>query len=255
MGLMQKVLRAAGMLALALALCAGRGGTAEAAEATVAVAANFTEAAKAIVKAFETGSGHTIRLSFGATGQFYAQIRQEAPFAAFLSADSETPTRLVAENLAVAGSQFTYAVGRLVLWSAAAERVKGEETLRAGGFSRLAIANPATAPYGAAAMAVLKHLGLEEKLQPLLVQGNNIAQTYQFVETGNAELGFVALAQVAGKSAGSRWLVPATAHPPLRQDAVLLKAGVDNPAAVALLAFLKGPEAAAIMASFGYEKP
>ena len=186
------------------------GGNAYAGETNVAVAANFTDAAKEIAAAFKAKTGHQAVLSFGSSGQLYTQITQDAPFQILLSADDERPKRLVADGLAVADSRFTYAIGKLVLWSKTKDYVKGEETLKAGAFAKLAIANPTAAPYGAAAIETLKALKLYEALQPKIVQGNNIAQTFQFVDTGNAELGFVALSQLAGEPAGSRWVVPQT---------------------------------------------
>jgi molybdate transport system substrate-binding protein len=227
-------------------------GAAHAGETNVAVAANFTEPAKEIAKAFAAKAGHTAVLSFGATGQFYAQIRQDAPFTVLLAADDETPRKAAEEGLAVAESRFTYAIGRLVLWSKDPAKVGGEETLRKAAFEKIAIANPAVAPYGAAAVQAMKTLGVYEALQPKLVQGNTIAQTYQFVETGNAEVGFVALSQVITRNEGSRWAVPDTLHAPIRQDAVLLKKGAGDEAAKAFLAFLKSPEAGAVIAKYGY---
>src|SRR5690606_32723669 len=155
------------------------------------------------------------------------------PFEVFLSADTTHPARAVTEGFGVAGSSFTYAIGKIVLWSAKADVVKGEGTLKAGNFDKIDLANPQTAPYGAAAVEAMKALGVHDALQPKFVQGNNIAQTYQFVETGNAELGFVALSQIAGKNAGSQWDVPANLYAPIKQDAVLLKTGEGKPAATA----------------------
>lgn len=237
------------VVALALGMAAV---PALAAETNVAVAANFTEAAKEIATAFEARTGHTAVLSFGSTGQLYTQIGQGAPFAVFLAADDERPQKAVDEGLAVSGTVFPYAIGQLVLWSKDADAVKGEGTLKAGAFEKIAIANPKTAPYGAAAVETMKALGVYDALEPKLVQGNNIAQTFQFVDTGNAEVGFVAMSQVAAKTEGSRWAVPATLHAPIRQDAVLLKQGADDEAAKAFLEFLKGPEAAAVIRKFGY---
>ncbi len=191
-------------------------------------------------------------LSFGSSGQLYAQIAQSAPFEIFLSADAERPRKAVDDGLSVAGSRFTYAIGKLVLWSKDSDLVKGEETLRGGAFGKLAIANPVGAPYGAAAVETLKGLKLDAALQPKLVQGNNIAQTFQFIDTGNAELGFVALSQLAGKSEGSRWMVPQSLYAPIHQDAVLLKTGASNEAASAFMTFLKGPDARAIIERYGY---
>jgi molybdate transport system substrate-binding protein len=228
------------------------GGQAFAAQTSVAVAANFTDAVKEIAAAFHDRTGHEAVLSFGSTGQLYTQITQGAPFEILLSADQARPKKAVADGLAVADSRFTYAIGKLVLWSKDAGLVKGEETLGHGVFTKLAIANPTTAPYGAAAVETLKALKLYDTLRPKLVRGNDITQTFQFVETGNAELGFVALAQLAGSEAGSRWLVPQHLYAPIRQDAVLLKKGASSEAATAFMAFLKGPEARAIIERFGY---
>lgn len=225
---------------------------ARAADTNVAVAANFTDPAKQIARLFENKTGHRAILSFGATGQLYAQITQGAPFQVFLSADQSTPKRLVDDGLAVGDSLFTYAVGKLVLFSRDAGLVTGEQTLRAAKFNKIAIANPTTAPYGAAAVETMKALQVYEALSGKVVQGSNITQTFQFVETGNAELGFVALSQVIVRQVGSRWIVPANLYSPIRQDAVLLKSGAGNEAARAFLGFLKGPEAAAIIDRFGY---
>lgn len=232
---------------------------AHAGEVQVAVAANFTAPAQRVAAEFERDTGHRALLSFGASGRFYAQIKNGAPFAVFLSADEATPLRLEAEGAAVPGSRFTYAIGRLALWSAQPGRVDTEgAVLQRGNFAHLAIANPKTAPYGAAAVEVLAALGVLEGLKPKLVQGENIAQAQQFVASGNAELGFVALSQVwrDGKlSEGSVWVVPTRLHAPIRQDAVLLLAGRDKPAAQALLSYLKGDKARALIRSFGYELP
>lgn len=224
-------------------------------EARVAVAANFTEPAREIARAFEVETSHKLILSFGATGQFYAQIVQGAPFDVLLAADSATPARAVAEGYAVAGTAFTYAIGRLVLYSKTAGLALGEQSLKDAKFAKIAIANPATAPYGAAAIQVLKALGLSDALQTRIVQGNNIGQTFQFVETGNAEIGFVAGSQVAFVAGGSRWLVPAELHSPIAQDAVLLKRGAGNEAAKALLTFLRTAPAVQTIAKFGYAAP
>lgn len=223
-----------------------------AAQTNVAVAANFTDAAKEIATAFRQKTGHQAILSFGSSGQFQTQITQGAPFQVFLSADDIRPRKLVEDGLAVADSRFTYAMGKLVLWSKSPGFVKGEETLRSGTFAKLSICNPIAAPYGAAAVAAMKSLKLYETLQPRLVEGATITQTYQFVETGNAELGFVALSQLTVNDAGSRWLVPQELYDPIRQDAVLLKSGADNEAARAFVQFLRGPEARAIIEKYGY---
>lgn len=218
----------------------------------VAVAANFTEAANEIAAAFAAETGHEAVLSFGATGQFYAQITQGAPFDVFLAADDERPALAVEEGYGVAGSVFTYAIGRLVLFSTEAGLVTGPETLEEGAFDRIAIANPETAPYGVAAIETMRAIGVLDALQPKIVQGQSIAQAYQFVETGNAELGFVALGQVARVDGGSRWPVPDELHTPIRQDAVLLTSGTENAAAVAFVEFLKGEKAGAIVEAYGY---
>ena len=224
---------------------------ARAGEVRAAVAANFSEPAAEIARRFEAVTGHRVTLSFGSTGQFYAQIVQGAPFDVLLSADAATPAKAIEQGHAVAGSAFTYAIGRLVLYSRTAGVTASEATLRAGTFQRLAIANPATAPYGAAAMETLRALGLADSLAPKIVQGSSIAQAFQFTDTGNAELGFVALSQVIRTSPGSRWLVPDALHAPLRQDAVLLKAGAGS-AAREFLEFLKAPETKAAIESWGY---
>lgn len=221
-------------------------------EVKVAVAANFSEPAKEIAAAFEKATGDKLRLSFGATGQFYAQITQGAPFEVFLAADAATPAKAVREGHAVAGTAFTYAIGKLVLYSKSLDLAAGDKVLAAGRFDRIAIANPATAPYGAAAMQAMKGLGVLESLQARIVQGNNIAQTFQFVDTGNAQIGFVALSQVIFAKEGSRWPVPANLYEKIAQNAVLLKTGAGNAAAKAALAFLKGPEARAVIEKYGY---
>jgi molybdate transport system substrate-binding protein len=223
---------------------------ARAAQTNVAVAANFTDAAKEIAAVFKQKTGHEAVLSFGASGQFYTQITQGAPFQVFLSADDSRPKKLVEDGLAVPESRFTYAIGKLVLWSKTPGVVKGEETLKAASFAKLSICNPAAAPYGLAAVETMKSLKLYDTLQPKLVEGATITQAYQFVETGNAEVGFVALSQLTGSDAGSRWVVPQELYNPIRQDAVLLKSG--NEAASAFIAFLKGPEARAIIEKYGY---
>ena len=239
----------------ALLLVVAQGG--RAGEVRVAVAANFTAPMKAIAAQFEESSGHKTALSFGATGAFYAQIKNGAPFDVLLAADTETPAKLEKEGAAVTGSRFTYAIGKLALWSAKSDYVDHQgAVLKKAEFSHLAIASPKLAPYGAAATATLTKLGLLKTLEPKLVQGENIAQTYQFVVSGNAELGFVALSQISenGKlRSGSAWVVPADLHDPIRQDAALLTLGKDNPAARALLAFLKDAKAKTIIARYGYE--
>lgn len=230
----------------------------QAAEVQVAVAANFTAPMQKIAAEFAKDTGHKALLAFGATGKFYAQIKNGAPFQVFLAADDQTPAKLEAEGDAVPGSRFTYAIGTLVLWSAKPDVVDDQgAVLKKGEFKHLAIANPKTATYGAAAVNVLTKLGLLESIQSRLVTGENITQAYQFIETENAELGFVALSQVMtdGKlTRGSAWIVPANLHEPIRQDAVMLTSGKDQPAAKALLEYLKGAKAAAIITSYGYAR-
>lgn len=222
-------------------------------EVKIAVAANFTTAAKEIAKSFAEATGHQAVMSFGATGKLYAQIVNGAPFELFLAADVRQPERLEKEGKAVSGTRFTYAVGKLVLWGAKPGNADiGPNVLAKGDFGRLAIANPKTAPYGAAALEVLRRLQLYDALRPKLIYGNSIAQTYQFVATSNAEYGLIALAQIALKPRGSRWLVPGELYSPIRQQAVLLKLGAESPVAKAYLAFLKGPRAVAIIARYGY---
>ncbi|MGP0172919.1 molybdate ABC transporter substrate-binding protein [Pseudomonas sp. NCHU5208] len=244
-----------GLLALGLAFASG----AIADEVKVAVAANFTAPMQAIAPAFEKATGHRLVASFGATGQFYAQIQNGAPFEVFLAADDSTPAKLERDGATVPGSRFTYAIGSLVLWSADANYLDGTDAaLKAGQFKHLAIANPKAAPYGLAATQVLAKLGLSEAIKSKLVEGQNITQAHQFVSTGNAELGFVALSQVYkdGKvSSGSAWIVPEAMYEPIKQDAVILKPGANNPAAAALVHYLKSPEAAKVIESFGYKLP
>jgi|SRR5688572_18410519 len=218
----------------------------------VAVAANFTEPAKEIAQLFQRSTGHIVLLSFGSTGQLYTQITQDAPFEIFVAADQETPRKAVTEGLAVADSLFTYAVGKTVLYSSSLDLSKGETVLRDGRFQKIAVSNPSTAPYGTAAIETMKSLGLYEKLQQKIVQGNNIAQTFQFVETGNAELGFVALSQVVKRERRSIWIVPDTLYSPIRQDAVLLNKGAGNETARAFQTFLKSPEALKVIEKYGY---
>tara|TARA_A100001391_G_scaffold152421_3_gene110241 strand:- start:7035 stop:7766 length:732 start_codon:yes stop_codon:yes gene_type:complete len=231
----------------ALAILAASG-PAWAQDARIAVAANFTATAQKLGAAFTAETGSEIAFSFGSTGQLYAQITQGAPFDAFLSADAATPARLLDEGLATEGSGFTYAVGKLVLFSTLPDLVTGPQSLK-GNFTHLAIAEPAAAPYGAAAMEVIEALNLTEALAGKLVIGQNISQTYQFVDTANAELGFVALSQVAGRTDGSRWVVE-DLHTPITQDAVLLDA--DNQPAIAFLDFLVTDAARTIIRSDGY---
>jgi molybdate transport system substrate-binding protein len=226
---------------------------AHAGEVQVAVAANFTEPAKDIAAAFTAATGHKALLSFGASGQLYAQITHGAPYQLFLSADAERAQRAEADGLAVAGSRFTYAVGRLALYSKSLDLADGAKVLKTGRFEHLAVADPAAAPYGLAAAETLRKLGLYDQLKPKLVTGANITQTYQFVATGAAELGFVAYSQVIHEKAGSVWLPPRDAYAPIAQQAVLLKTGAAEPAAKAFIAFLKGRAAQAIIERYGYQ--
>ena len=223
----------------------------------VAVAANFTAPIQALAADFEKDTGHKLVASFGATGQFYTQIKNGAPFEVFLAADDTTPAKLESEGETVAGSRFTYALGSLALWSAKEGYVDSNgEVLKKNAFAHLAIANPKAAPYGLAATQVLEKLGLTEAVKPKIVEGQNITQALQFISTGNAELGFVALSQVYkdGKiTSGSAWLVPESLHEPIKQDAVILNKGKDNAAAKALVEYLHGPKAAAVIKSYGYQ--
>ena len=232
-------------------------GLTHAAEVHIAVAANFTAPLNEIAAEFEKDSGHKVIAAFGPTGGLYTQIKHGAPFEVFLAADDSTPARLEAEGEILAGSRFTYAIGKLVLWSASVGYVDAQgEVLRRNEFNHLSIGNPKTAPYGLAATQVLARLGLSEAVKPKLVEGTNITQAYQFVATGNAELGFVALSQVYKDgqiTGGSAWIVPEDMYEPIRQDAVILNKGKDNPAAAALVDYLKGPKAAAVIKSYGYD--
>ncbi len=230
-----------------------------AATTLVAVAANFSKPMTEIAAEFEKATGHSAHLSFGSSGKFVSQLENGGPFEVLLSADEKGPQKLEQDGLTVPNTRFVYALGRLVLWSATSGYVDNEgKILTAGGFKHLALADPKLAPYGAAAVEVLKKQGLFDKLQPLFVQGENIAQTYQFISTANAELGFVALSQVIenGKiGSGSGWIIPDNDHAPIRQGAVLMKKGAENPAAPALLNFLKSAPALAIIKKYGYDLP
>lgn len=232
-------------------------GLAHADEVQVAVAANFTAPMQQIAPEFEKATGHKAVLAFGATGKFYAQIKNGAPFEILLSADDETPTKLGKENAAVAASQFTYAKGKLVLWSAKPDFVDAKgEVLKKGGFDHLAVANPKLAPYGAAAVEAMKALGVHDALAPKFVTAENIGQTFQFVKSGNAQLGFVALSQVTKNNQiteGSAWVVPAELYAQIKQDAIVLENGKGKPAAEALMKFLQGDAAKAIIKSYGYD--
>lgn len=240
------------VLMTGLFLCA----PAHAAELSVAVAANFTAPMQKIAEAFEKERGHKLVLSYGSTGKFYAQIKNGAPFEVLFAADDETPARLEQEGQSVAGTRFTYAIGKLVLWSKQPGLVDEQgEVLRTGAFERIALADPRLAPYGAAAMQTLSKLGLADALGSKFVQGENIGQAYQFVATQNAPLGFVALSQVFAEgrlTEGSAWMVPETLYEPIRQDAIILARGKDNPAAPELMRYLRGDAAKAIIRSYGY---
>lgn len=239
-----------------LILTALLAGAAHADTVSVAVAANFTAPMQKIAAEFAKDTGHKAELSFGATGKFYAQISNGAPFGILLAADDTTPAKIASEGKGVADSRFTYAVGKLVLWSKQDGYVDAQgAVLKTGKFQHVAIANPKLAPYGLAAEQTLTQLGLLEQIKPKFVQGENIGQTYQFAATGNAELGFVALSQVMedGKiKSGSAWLVPSSMHEPIRQDAIVLNTAKDNAAAKALMDYLRGDKARAIITSYGY---
>ena len=242
---------------LSLATSLAMAFSAHAGEVSVAVAANFTAPMQKIANLFEQDTGHKATLAFGSTGRFYAQIKNGAPFDLLLSADDETPAKLAKEGLAVDASRFTYAIGKLALWSKQPGLVDAQgQVLKSGTFDKIAVADPKLAPYGAAAVEVMTHLGVLNTLRPKFVQGENIAQTHQFVATQNAQLGFVAMSQVMADGRlveGSVWAVPATLYSPLRQDAVLLNKGQGNAAATALLQYLKGDKARAVIRGYGYE--
>jgi molybdate transport system substrate-binding protein len=227
-----------------------------AAQATVAVAANFAEPIKAIAELLQKSTGHTVQITLGSTGKLYAQIQNGAPFDVLLAADARTPQRLEAEGQAVAGSRFTYATGKLVLWSAKAGRVDDQgSVLKAANLGKVAYAAPKVAPYGAAAVEAMNRLGLSAALAPRLVQGESIGQAFSFVFTGNADVGFVALSQVlqGGRlRSGSMWLVPQNLYSPIRQDAVLLQRGAQNEAALALMRLLQSPDIKDLIRSYGY---
>lgn len=244
-----KVTRCIPLLALLFAFAA------HADEVSVAVAANFTAPLQKIAADFEKDTGHKVMPSFGSTGKFYAQIKGGAPFEVLLAADDETPARLEKEGNAVAGSRFTYAVGKLVLWSRKDGYVDDQGEVLRSNFQHLAITNPKLAPYGAAAIETLKALGLLDAAQARFVTAENLTQAYQFIASGNAELGFIALSQVLkdGRIAeGSAWIVPQKYYQPIRQDAVILAKGKDRPAADALMKYLRGDKAKAVVKSYGY---
>ena len=253
MNVMQSLARDLAVVAALAFAAPASAGQVPASQVNVAVAANFTVPATKIAAAFEKATGDHAVLSFGSSGQFLAQISNGAPYQVFLSADAERPQMAERMGLAVAGTRFTYAVGKLVLWSTAPGLVDpAGAVLAKGNFAKLAIADPTAAPYGLAAIQTLKTLGLYPRLRPRIVQGASITQALQFVDTGAAELGFVALSQVIDREGGSRWRVPEADHEPIVQQAVMLKIGGDNQAARGFMAFLKGPQARAIIESFGY---
>jgi molybdate transport system substrate-binding protein len=221
-------------------------------EVKVAVAANFSAVAEELASEFKAKTGNDVTLSSGATGALYTQITQGAPFEVFLSADNRRPAESIREGFGVEGTSFTYAVGRLVLFSRTNALDNGAEVLRAGEFSHVAIADPATAPYGTAAVETMAALGLMDALRPKLVTGVNITQTLQFVDSGNAELGFVALSQVIRRAEGHQWLVPTDLYAPIVQDAVLLGPGAESAAARAFLDFLKSEQGRSIIETYGY---
>ncbi|MEJ2610850.1 MAG: molybdate ABC transporter substrate-binding protein [Candidatus Thiodiazotropha sp.] len=230
-------------------------GQASADEVMIAVAANFTDATREIAPLFEKATGHTTKISFGSTGKLYSQIEHGAPFEVFLAADTKRPIKAEKAGLAIAGSRFIYAKGKLVLWSAKPNLFKdGESFLKSGNFNHLALANPKTAPYGLAAEQVMQHIGALKQLTPKLVKGDSIAQTFQFTATGNAEVGFIALAQLKAWKGdpGSLWEIPSDAYSPIDQAAILLKKGENNPAAEAYLKFLKSDAAREVIERFGY---
>lgn len=227
-------------------------------EIPVAVAANFTAPFNRLAAEFEKDTGHKVVASFGSTGKFYAQIKNGAPFEILLAADDETPARLLKENAAVAGSAFSYAIGKLVLWSPKPGVVDAAgEVLKRGTFEHIALTNPRLAPYGAAAVETMKAMGVFDSLSPKFVTAETVIQAHQFISSGNSPLGFVALSQVLkdGQIEGSAWVVPANLYTPIRQDAVLLTPGKDKPGATALLKYLQGAKAQALIRTYGYELP
>jgi len=227
--------------------------TGYASDVQVAVAANFTEPAREIATAFRRATGHNAVLSFGSSGAFYTQIANGAPFEVFLSADADRPAKAEQDGLAVPRTRFTYAIGQLVLYSATPGLVDNKGwVLKRGAFAKIAIADPALAPYGVAAIETMTRMGVANSLASKIVKGTSITQTYQFISTGAAELGFVANSQVINQRGGSRWLVPAKLHAPITQQAVLLKTGATDPAALAFMKYLKSHAAAVIIKRYGY---
>lgn len=228
-------------------------------ELTIAVASNFAAPMQEIARQFESHSGHKLKLAFGSSGKFFAQIRHGAPYHAFFSADQAKPAKLVGLKLGDADSRFTYAEGKLALWSRKPGFVDAEgEVLKRGEYNKLALANPKLAPYGAAAVEVLQHLQLEKQTRARWVQGENISQTYQFVASGNADLGMVALSQILENgevTEGSAWIVPAQFYNPIQQDAVILKRGANAPALREFWSYIQSAEAREIIRTYGYSTP
>ncbi|MBF24518.1 molybdate ABC transporter substrate-binding protein [Neopusillimonas maritima] len=254
MGVPLKIIRASLVLASLFV-----NGIAHAATANIAVAANFAAPVKEIAQTFESESGHQLTISVGSTGKLFSQIQNGAPFDVFLAADTETPGKAEEAGLSVPETRFTYAIGKLVLWSPDGGLVEDEASvLETDRFERIAMANPKVAPYGLATEQVIKKLDLVDTLSGKWVFGQSIGQTYQFIASGNVPLGFVALSQVFSRGkiqSGSAWIVPENIYTPLAQDAQLLKHGHNNAAATAFIAFLKSPTALAIIESFGYGLP
>jgi molybdate transport system substrate-binding protein len=230
--------------------------TAWAEEVHVAVAANFIKPMEKIAADFEKATGNKVLTAAGASGKLVEQMKNGAPFEVFLSADQHNPMKLETEKLDVPGSRYTYAIGKLVLWSAKPGYVDDKgAVLKTGDFQHIAIADPKTAPYGKAALSVMEKMALLDTLKPKIVQGDSIAQTQAFVGSGNAELGFVALSQVIKDTTGSSWMVPQDWYEPLSQDVILLKTGENNAAAKALLDYLKTAPAQAVIKDYGYDLP
>ena len=231
--------------------------TAWAEDVPVAVAANFTKPMEKIAADFEKATGNKAVLSFGATGKFVEQIKNGAPFQILVSADQKSPIKLEKEALAVLGTRYTYAIGKLVLWSAKPQFVddKGLILKTNRDFEHIAIADPKVAPYGKSAMQVMEKMGVLDTLKPKMVQGESIGQTKEFVASGNAELGFVALSQVIKETTGSSWMIPQDLYSPLYQDVILLKTGDSSAAAKALLDYLRSDAALAVIKDYGYDLP
>jgi molybdate transport system substrate-binding protein len=224
-------------------------------EVKIAVAANFTDVTRIIARLFEKETGHTTKVSYGSTGKLYSQIEHGAPYELFLAADTARPIKAENEGLAVTGSHFVYAKGKLALWSIDPDAFESGETyLKQANLKHLALANPKTAPYGQAALEVMQNIGSLAELESKLVKGDSISQTFQFVATGNANAGFVALSQIKAwkGEAGSLWEIPQAYYAPIDQAAVMLKKGASNPAATAFLEFLKGKTARGVITEFGY---